>query len=293
MITIIAHNNNSGLTKDIIILTDILSKICKVDFRDTSENLKPLDNNNEICIFLESVDRRYYGKYNILIPNQEWFFRKWIKELNNFQSIFVKTKIAHQLFSNLHSNVRHIGFTSLDLYKEDVEKVKECFHTQGKSVDKGTEILVDWSPNMPKINIISNKIEIIKPNVNLIKNRLDDAEFIEMANKNLIHICPSTVEGWGHYINEAKSMSNVVITTNARPMSELIKDTRFLCQVVDAEMKLNTVGKWTRTNIQQIELTLSNILDLDLIEIGKQNRVEFLENDKLFKEKIIDTIKTI
>ena len=70
MITIIAHNNNSGLTKDIIILTDILSKIGKVEFRDNSDKLEPLSDDNEICIFLESLDRRYYGKYNILIPNQ-------------------------------------------------------------------------------------------------------------------------------------------------------------------------------------------------------------------------------
>ena len=291
MITIIGHNNNSGLTKDIFIITDILSKICKVEFRDTSNKLEPLSNDNEICIFLESVDRRYYGKYNILIPNQEWFFRKWINELRNFQTIFVKTKIAYQLFSNVHNNVHYIGFTSFDMYK-DVEKVKECFHTQGNSVDKGTEILTDWNISMPKLNIIS-KNEIIKPNVNFIGNKLNDSEFIDTANRNLIHICPSTVEGWGHYINEAKSMANVVVTTNARPMSELITDSRFLCEVVDAEMKLNSLGKWTRTNIKKIESVLSNIIDLDLIEIGKQNRIEFLENDKEFKERFANSIKTI
>jgi len=291
MITIIAHNNNSGLTKDIIILTDILSKIGKVEFRDNSDKLEPLSDDNEICIFLESLDRRYYGKYNILIPNQEWFFREWIQELVNFQSIFVKTKIAYQIFSNVHNNVHYIGFTSFDMYK-DVEKVKECFHTQGKSINKGTEILTNWNISMPKLNIIS-KSQIINPNVNFIGNRLDDSEFIDMANRNLIHICPSTVEGWGHYINEAKSMANVVVTTNARPMSELITDSRFLCEVVDVETRFNKLGKWSITNIQKIESVLSNIIDLDLIEIGKQNRIEFLENDKEFKERLINSMKTI
>jgi hypothetical protein len=145
---------------------------------------------------------------------------------------------------------------------------------------------------MPKLNIIS-KSQIIKPNVNFIGNRLDDSEFIDMANRNLIHICPSTVEGWGHYINEAKSMANVVVTTNARPMSELITDSRFLCEVVDVEKRFNKLGKWSITNIQKIESVLSNIIDLDLIEIGKQNRIEFLENDKEFKERLINSMKTI
>jgi hypothetical protein len=177
------------------------------------------------------------------------------------------------------------------MYK-DVEKVKECFHTQGKSINKGTEILTNWNISMPKLNIIS-KSQIIKPNVNFIGNRLDDSEFIDMANRNLIHICPSTVEGWGHYINEAKSMANVVVTTNARPMSELITDPRFLCEVVDVEKRFNKLGKWSITNIQKIESVLSNIIDLDLIEIGKQNRIEFLENDKEFKERLINSMKTI
>jgi hypothetical protein len=58
-------------------------------------------------------------------------------------------------------------------------------------------------------------------------------------------------------------------------------------------MKLNSLGKWTRTNIKKIESVLSNIIDLDLIEIGKQNRIEFLENDKEFKERFTNSIKTI
>jgi len=113
MITIIAHNNNSGLTKDIIILTDILSKIGKVEFRDNSDKLEPLSDDNEICIFLESLDRRYYGKYNILIPNQEWFFREWIQELVNFQSIFDPsgTVISPEFSSTLLRLFKYAGYS--------------------------------------------------------------------------------------------------------------------------------------------------------------------------------------
>jgi hypothetical protein len=76
-------------------------------------------------------------------------------------------------------------------------------------------------------------------------------------------------------------------------MSELITDSRFLCEVVDVEKRFNKLGKWSITNIQKIESVLSNIIDLDLIEIGKQNRIEFLENDKEFKERLINSMKTI
>jgi hypothetical protein len=291
MITIISNKNGSGLEKDIKIISDILCKISDIEFRFAYGKFIPLKDNNEICIFIELVDERYYGKYNILIPNQEWFFKKWLGELNNFNAIYTKTKIAYEIFSKIHKNVLYTGFTSLDMYKE-VDKIKECFHTQGKSIDKGTNILSEWNSSMPKLNLIT-RLKIDNTNINIIGDRLDDEEFIEISNKNLIHICPSTVEGWGHYINESKSMSNVVVTTNAEPMNQLIKDSRFLCDVVKVTKKSDSLGIRTETNIQQIELVLSNILDLDLIEIGKQNRIEFLENDKLFKETIIDIIRTI
>ena len=291
MVTIISNKNGSGLEKDIKIISDIISNFYKVDFRAAYGNFVPLDNENEVCIFIELIDERYYGKYNILIPNQEWFFKRWVKELNNFNVIYTKTKLAHNIFNKIHKNVKYIGFTSLDMYK-DVVKVKECFHTQGRSIDKGTNILSGWKQDMPKLNIIT-MLKMNNSFINLISERLSDDDFIKVSNQNLIHICPSTVEGWGHYINEAKSMSNVVITTNSEPMNQLIKDKRFLCDVVNIKQKSDSFGIRTETSIQQIESVLSNILDLDLIEIGKQNRIEFLENDKEFRERFINSIKTI
>jgi glycosyltransferase involved in cell wall biosynthesis len=278
-VSIIGRDNNSGLTKDRDILLGIIPNS---QFRSIDQFHPPEPG---VSIFTEIIDVRYLNDYNILIPNQEWFFRGWIKELKKFQAIWVKTHLAYQIFSSMHPNVKYIGFTSIDMYRE-VEKKHICFHAQGKSSDKGTEFLMKWDKELPYINVLSHKLSISRPNLRTWRNRLPQDEYEILANESLIHVCPSTMEGFGHYINEAKSMGNVVVTTDSAPMNELITDKRFLCKVVSADQKDSCLGTWTRTNSEEINNTVKGILDLDLIEIGKQNRTEFLKQDADFKERL-------
>ncbi|KAJ3109878.1 hypothetical protein HK100_003230 [Physocladia obscura] len=42
--------------------------------------------------------------------------------------------------------------------------------------------------------------------------------------KHAVHICPSQQEGYGHYINEARALSALTLTTNYPPMNEFITD---------------------------------------------------------------------
>ena len=39
-----------------------------------------------------------------------------------------------------------------------------------------------------------------------------------------VHLCPSLIEGWGQYIDEGRRAKSVVVTMDAPPMNELIKD---------------------------------------------------------------------
>jgi hypothetical protein len=81
-------------------------------------------------------------------------------------------------------------------------------------------------------------------------------------------------------------MGNIVIATDSAPMNELVTDKRFLSKVINATTKATTLGTYTRTNINEIEKILNDVKDLDLIEIGKQNRIEFLKQDADFKERL-------
>lgn len=290
MITIVGRDNGVGLTKDRDILVRVL-KDYSPQFRSI-DTWHPLSPGYDISIFTEIVDPKYYSKYNILIPNQEWFYRHWISELKNFQAIYVKTQLAYNIFKPMHPNVKYIGFTSIDMYRE-VPKKAECFHAQGKSMDKGTDLLTRWTKEMPLLHLLAPKNYKRLPNVKTYRNRLEQNEFEQLANQSLIHVCPSTMEGFGHYINEAKSMASVVITTDAPPMNEMIKDKRFLCAVKSSRHKESCLGTWTWTNYSEIQRVMREILSLELVEIGKQNRVEFLKDKEDFEQRLLHEIKGI
>lgn len=110
-------------------------------------------------------------------------------------------------------------------------------HSAGEHHWKQTDIVIKtWlsHPELPLIVItcvsqcyrnIENllpKSKVLPPNMYLYKKLLDYGEFIKIKNEAGIHLCPSIVEGYGHYLNEARKVKSLVITTNLAPMNELI-----------------------------------------------------------------------
>jgi len=67
-------------------------------------------------------------------------------------------------------------------------------------------------------------------NIYMVK-RLNDLDYAYYREKAGFYICPSLMEGFGHYINEGRCNSSVTITTDAPPMNELIRDPRRLIKV--------------------------------------------------------------
>ena len=92
-INIITYNNQYGLTQDLNLLVFYLKKhfrneveIYAVNFFDYKCNYA------DINIFLETVSNALmrYAPVNVLIPNQEWYYRTWIPYVNMFDKILVK-----------------------------------------------------------------------------------------------------------------------------------------------------------------------------------------------------------
>ena len=88
---------------------------------------------------------------------------------------------------------------------------------------------------MPDLSIIYSPkdVKLIKrdlPNTKYIETRLSDKDLIELMNQCGIHICTSETEGFGHYINEAKSCQSIVISIDSKPMNELVNDNTALLE---------------------------------------------------------------
>lgn len=59
-------------------------------------------------------------------------------------------------------------------------------------------------------------------NINLTSANLDAVTFGKKIAEASFFVCTSSMEGYGHYINQARASGGVILTTNASPMNELI-----------------------------------------------------------------------
>jgi hypothetical protein len=62
-------------------------------------------------------------------------------------------------------------------------------------------------------------------NIYLAQRPLTTEEHCRLMALAGVHLCPSLAEGFGHTINQARSISGLIITTDAPPMNELIDET--------------------------------------------------------------------
>jgi glycosyltransferase involved in cell wall biosynthesis len=65
---------------------------------------------------------------------------------------------------------------------------------------------------------------MIQENLILYIRSLADEELLGLQQSSGVHLCPSREEGFGHYINEARALGALVMTTNWAPMNDLVQD---------------------------------------------------------------------
>lgn len=258
----------------------------------------------DINIFLAQFNLDYFpkAKLNWLLANPDFYVAK-IKELKQFDLILCKTEESLRIFQSLGQPCYYLGFTSKDCYQSHFSKDYSKFiHVAGKSVMKGTEeVYSAWikHPELTKLTLIKRRgpqMMSVK-NIKLITRRVSENYLLKLQNRSGIHICPSKTEGFGHYIMEAMSAGCVVVTTDAPPMNEFIKDKRCLAgyshtdqhnlstiYIVDEEKLVNTVKALQLLSIKELE------------EIGEDNRKEYLRRKAEFKQnfrKLMEKVEYI
>lgn len=283
-VSVISSDNGVGLSRDAAIIIKLLRENgCEAWFQDWRET-RPFAADVNIHLELIGIKAMSVAKKNIFIPNPEWMedaFRYSVKQMD---AVFAKTHDTERIFKALHPNVRYIGFTSVDRYMPEVKKKKKFIHLAGKSTLKGTQAVIEAS-----------KISGVPVDVRKFDNAVSDEEFARIQNESLIHVCPSEYEGFGHYINEAKSCKAVVITTNHPPMSELILPVfGFGAQVQSYHrIRLATGAKVSTQSLADM-LTIVNSIDISLLnKLGERARMSYLQGDAAFKEKFMKEIKSL
>ena len=225
-VQIIGKDNGLGLTKDRDILRSILEPRHDVAFAVAASPPRKLSA-FDVNIFTELVNPAFFpqARVNLAFLNPEWTLPDFLPHLRRLDTILCKTYDAMACFTG-RGKTLYTGFTSPDLLDPSVQRQKTFLHVAGGSSAKGTAQVVEAFRNLPDLSltIIGDTYvpKDVPPNVERL-GRVPAERLRREMNAHMFHLCPSSYEGFGHYLNEARSVGAVIITTNAAPMNELAR----------------------------------------------------------------------
>lgn len=288
-INIISTNNGVGLWQDYLILKSILEVKHEVNFIDYR---KPIHTKADISIHLEHAVASLLptAPINILIPNPEWYESQWINLLQRFNSIWCKTHETERIFSKyVKDKCIYTSFTSIDKYNPEILKDKTFLHNRGKSSHKGTLATIQaWNKDLGKLIINSDGSVNLPHKEGILTNnkRLSDHDMNVLMNGCLFHICCSEAEGFGHYINEAKSTGAIIITTNGAPMNEMVNSSfgRLIPIIRRGSYQLGITNYIDYLSLHHSMKELLQLSEKELSLMSEKSRQSFLDNDKYFKQ---------
>ncbi|KAJ0412342.1 hypothetical protein ATCC90586_009532 [Pythium insidiosum] len=274
-----------------------------------------------IDLYLERhpIDKKYYSDFRAprdktiwMMQNAEFFDRH---ELANpdVGVIIVKNRVS--LKKVLEYRERHqMGYTvfytkhsSHDVYRPEMERDWTSFlHLAGWSPFKNTRVIVQsWArhPEWPRLVLRVIKADIcawIEETYGVGDHwRLANVDYkcatepldvkLELQNKIGLHLCPSATEGFGHYINEARSAGALILTTDVAPMNELVDNDSGVLVGRPREWWWQTKGDLfmplAHVEIEDIEQGVERILLMSIDErkrLGRRARVRYLEDRTYF-----------
>jgi hypothetical protein len=225
-IRIVTRDNGWGLSKDVAVLAEAI-KLARPDAEVTfAEWLTRPPDRVDVQFFLELLPGHLFGLAgrNVAVPNPEWFMADFSRHLHSCSEVWAKTDDCADIFRPLAKRVEFTGWTSPDRFDGSVARKKRMVHLAGNSSAKGTAQVMDAMRLLPDLNLmlVSAREWLNLPGNVEHRRRLEDGEFAQLQNEATIHLCPSSYEGFGHYLNEARSCGALIITTAAAPMNELV-----------------------------------------------------------------------
>lgn len=282
----ILHHDSRGLHQDAERITTtvkdfIFEKHFYPEIHLTKENFQQLSHTN-IQIFLEHLHPKalQYGKINIFIPNLEWCNERDYSLLLQQPEIKIiaKTKNTFDILKDVFKGrVVYVPWCSIDMCDVRIKRTCEWLHIKGVSRLKQSQVLLEtWlkHPEWPVLHIVCNGnsdrngfLDIPIPaqitnNVILHQRTLTRKELKTLMNTCSYHICPSLVEGFGHYIHEGMSTGATVVTTNGYPMNEIVKTP--WCHIQSNRSIPIQLGKGFYVDQKGIEDCVNNIVQNDL-----------------------------
>lgn len=259
-VRIILPTGGAGLIQDAKIYQALIPNAYIVQVERNSPDTHPeMYVKVDVNLYLESIHtyNLFPADERWLMVNQEYFSLCYAEMVD---VLIAKSHYAERLLLDyvkkmgLATRVVYLGHTSLppdcnDREKDDTKDWHLAVHFAGKSRQKGTnQIIKLWQKNggfrhlAPDTRLvitcrdtclakISDEITNLMhdghgwhdPKTGLsLYPYLDEVDLNNLRRKAGLFLCPSVVEGYGHYINEGTAHGAVVITSDFPPMNELV-----------------------------------------------------------------------
>jgi len=221
------HRPGTGVTHDVHVLhAMIVNAFGKETQIRHVPHFHPQCPEAEVNFFIEVINPSLflYAAKNIWIPNPEWTYKTWEPYGHMIDEIWVKTHEAEKLFENWNTNVRYIGWTSIDKTVPDKKNYSKAIVPVGKNVWRNPRPIIqvymaikrkDASlyAALPVLHVVydPNAIglapipEEFASKIKLIPGPLQEKEYTELLQECGLCICLSAAEGFGHAVNEAMS----------------------------------------------------------------------------------------
>lgn len=307
-VRLISRENGVGLSRDLDLMLAALAgqmEVQRVGLQGRTQMRlqqgglwarRALHGRAAVQIFSERVYRACLplAERNLLVPNPEWFLRRWLPLLPRFDAVLCKTRHAERIFRALGSDVRYVGFTSPDRMLPQVKRRPVFLHLAGRSSAKGTQVLLEtWKqhPQWPLLVVVQHpriaQQRVCAGNIDHRITYLDDTQLQLLQNTCRFHVCPSETEGFGHYLMEAMSTGAVTLATAGEPMDELVTAQRGI-PIAVARVGLDGLVRRHHVDHEGIRQAVEQALAMDeatLLQLSRNARAFFVANDRSFSQR--------
>lgn len=231
-----------------------------------------------------------------LLPRVHYFLCKTHIGLNTTQQVIREQRLP--------GTAVMLGFTSPFTIHECKRDWNRFLHLGGRSPLKNTAaVLNTWiaHPEYPELTVICREgcaEYVVKYRVDMdAVRRARNIRYLERVDEPNrlqceigIHLCPSMMEGYGHYINEARASGALVVTSDLPPMNELVdNDSGMLvtCQRVLAKpynKLVNVQSCWHG----RLDTTIQRIIAMPVeqrMRLGARARERYAADTRTFERR--------
>jgi hypothetical protein len=213
--------------------------------------------------------------------------------------------------------ILYTGFTSVtpppDLERntmDDLNRFHRFLHVAGRSPHKGTwTILQAWlnHPQWPTLTLTSynnpmvdtvllhlkqqSGISKLPSNIQHIDKQLSRKKIDRLMRTHGVHLCLSGMEGFGHYLNEARAVGALLLTPNYPAMNELITSSKMGILLEPSNMLEWTNGlPFANVGADEFAQVMNQVvLPMSMMERqerGRMARIAYEEDQSRFHETI-------